>query len=210
MLIYDSTKIDFGGADPYFIELFKKFLNDPEIGSQIDVNEWQRVYRAASALEDREDFEGILSSLTEVAYKAGIDVMKYMKGIPAKFSYDTPDLEIIRIPSNITYIGSFSFARCPSLHTLEIEGNYLESIQQSAFAGCSDLRTVLLPNSLEVIGEFAFQECPLFRRINYGGTVQQCRHIHVFTDAVDHPVLFKCSDGDLVLTEQGSWESPDK
>lgn len=210
MLIYGSTKIDFSGADPYFIELFKKFLNDSKIRSQIEGNEWQRVYEAADALEDSEGFVGISSSLTEVAYKAGIDVMKYMRGIPAEFSYDVPDLEIIRIPSNIMYIGRRAFARCPSLHTLEIEGNYLKSIQQGAFVGCSDLRTVLLPSSLEIIEEFAFQECPLFRRINYGGTMQQCSRIYVSTEAVDHPVLFKCSDGDLVMTEQGSWESPDK
>lgn len=37
MLIYGSTKIDFSGADPYFIELFKKFLNDSKIDLKLKV-----------------------------------------------------------------------------------------------------------------------------------------------------------------------------
>lgn len=68
------------------------------------------------------------------------------------------ELQTIKIPETVWYIGQKAFYGCSSLTSIEIPGE-VSSIYNSTFAKCSSLESVTLPKSLLRIEEKAFMEC---------------------------------------------------
>ena len=67
-------------------------------------------------------------------------------------------LTSVTIPSSVTTIGDYAFARCSSLTSVTIPEGVI-SIGSSAFYGCSSLTSVTIPSSVTSIGDSAFYGC---------------------------------------------------
>ncbi len=82
------------------------------------------------------------------------------------------NLRSVRIPPEMTVIGSAAFVLCTSLRDIEIpEG--VERIGLDAFAKCSSLENVLLPQSLKAIERGVFWECTALREITIPAGVSE-------------------------------------
>ena len=68
------------------------------------------------------------------------------------------DVKNIVIESGVTSIGSWAFARCDDLVSIEIPDT-VTSIGDSAFSGCSSLTAVTIPTGVITIGKAAFFNC---------------------------------------------------
>ena len=79
-------------------------------------------------------------------------------------------IEIIHIPSSITYVGNFSFADCYSLTEIH-GGDGVVTIGDSAFANCFLLSEVNISNSVETIGASAFESCSELKTLTIGNHV---------------------------------------
>ena len=66
-------------------------------------------------------------------------------------------LENVRLPRNLRFIGKAALAGCTRLEICEMSG-HLVRIPDSMFTGCVKLDKILLPKKLEVIGERAFMK----------------------------------------------------
>lgn len=64
----------------------------------------------------------------------------------------------VKIPKDVTSIGSNSFGSCKSLEELQVE-NGVQSIDEGAFSNCSRLSSAYIPNSVKYIGKEAFSGC---------------------------------------------------
>lgn len=80
------------------------------------------------------------------------------------------------LPSMISNIGGHAFAENQNLKFAVIPYG-IPSIGSSAFANCLNLKVVSIPQSVKNIGYNAFFNCVSLERINYGGTIQQWRHV---------------------------------
>ena len=80
------------------------------------------------------------------------------KEIVSRTFSDCHNLTSIKIPSNITTIGSHAFFNCSSLVKVEICGS-IQKIERFTFFGCSSLKEVSIPPSVTYIGESAFRQC---------------------------------------------------
>lgn len=64
----------------------------------------------------------------------------------------------IKIPDNVTYLGSNAFTACTSLTNASI-GNSVKSIRTSAFKGCGNLSSVTIGTAVSIIDDYAFNGC---------------------------------------------------
>ncbi len=108
----------------------------------------------------------LVSSLTQVLYKANINPLLFIEAIPFEFAYHTDWADPL-IPGNIHRIGTKAFMFTP-LSSLKIEEG-CDYIGNTAFANCRRLESIQLPKSLLEIGQAAFFACPL-KYIKYNGT----------------------------------------
>ncbi len=68
-------------------------------------------------------------------------------------------IESIKIPKKVYYIGESAFENTV-INSVEFEkGSKLETIDKSAFKGCSNLKSIVIPASVTTIGTFAFWDC---------------------------------------------------
>ena len=82
------------------------------------------------------------------------------------------NLRKVRIPPEMSIIGSAAFVLCTSLNDVEIpEG--VERIGLDAFAKCSSLENILLPQSLKVIERGVFWECTALQKISIPANVSE-------------------------------------
>ncbi len=66
-------------------------------------------------------------------------------------------IERIILPNSIRYIGTYAFADCNSLSSIEIGyDSELEEIGSYAFQNCNSLESIYLPGQICYIGEYAF------------------------------------------------------
>ncbi len=68
------------------------------------------------------------------------------------------NLTSISIPNYVTSIGNSAFDGCSSLTSIDIP-NSVTSIDESAFGYCSSLTSIDIPNSVTRIGDYAFNGC---------------------------------------------------
>lgn len=89
-----------------------------------------------------------VSSIYQILYKAGIDILPYVKRVPRYFMYRA-DIKNIVIPHNI------------------------EVIDQEAFAG-SSLESVTISEGVKLIKDYAFNECRNLKQLVYPNSIKAC------------------------------------
>ena len=71
-----------------------------------------------------------------------------------------PDVETVKVPSQVTSLGQYSFYGMTELKEVTFEGS-LESIGNNAFAECTSLERIMIPNSVTYIDANAFNRSGL-------------------------------------------------
>ena len=107
--------------------------------------------------------------------------------------------ENVKIPNNVTSIGSWAFSSCISLASMTI-GNSVTSIEDHAFFGCSSLTSVTIPNSVTSIGDDAFRYCSSLTSVTIPNSVT----------SIGYAAFYGCSSLTSVtipnsVTSIGSW-----
>lgn len=104
-------------------------------------------------------------------------------------------LKNIIIPESVQNIGSYAFARCESLESIEIP--YGENILDNTFRWCSSLTSITIPQSVTDIWKYTFSYCNSLTTINYKGTVEQWNAIYKSTDydSDSGDYIVYCMDG---------------
>ena len=67
-------------------------------------------------------------------------------------------LHTIDIPRNVMHIGAGAFKNCAALEGISLPSR-ITRIEAMTFAGCESLRSCAIPENVTVIGEFAFAGC---------------------------------------------------
>ena len=98
------------------------------------------------------------------------------------------NLKEVVVPDYVTSIGDDAFYGCSSLESVTI-GNGVESIGSRAFSGCSSLKEIVIPNSVTSIENFAFSSCKALSKINYTGTIDEWCTIN-FSDQWSNPSYY--------------------
>jgi hypothetical protein len=79
-------------------------------------------------------------------------------GVQAFFLCDR--INMICIPSPVTFLGDYCFDSCESLETvLFCADSKLEAIRDAAFSDCESLTSIMLPSSVRIIAKDSFREC---------------------------------------------------
>lgn len=85
--------------------------------------------------------------------------------LPDSLAYISPSafvgssIESVKIPKNVHSIYENAFENTV-INSVEFEkGSKLETIDKSAFKGCSNLKSIVIPASVTTIGTFAFWDC---------------------------------------------------
>ena len=73
-------------------------------------------------------------------------------------------LKTVNIPTSVTAIDSYAFARCTSLTNISIIG--VENISYNAFAGCSSLKNIDFGQNVSSISSDAFKGCNAIESFN--------------------------------------------
>ncbi|MDR1368889.1 MAG: leucine-rich repeat domain-containing protein, partial [Dysgonamonadaceae bacterium] len=69
-----------------------------------------------------------------------------------------PGLESVEIGNSVIGIGTYAFDHCENLTSVKI-GNSVKTIGNQAFSNCTNLKSVVIGNSVETIGDGAFAGC---------------------------------------------------
>ena len=115
--------------------------------------------------------------MTNVFYKANLDILKYMTVIPDNYlSYDE-NIKQLTIPKGITSIGN------------------------SAFYQCVNLQNITIPNTVKYIDDWALSDCNYLNNITFTGTVEQWNDMkkHERWDRGTDISVIRSSDGDINL-----------
>lgn len=86
------------------------------------------------------------------------------------------NLKTVIIGKGVKNIGTFAFAFCSKITSVEIPSN-VTSIGDSAFYDCDSLTSVVIGNSVTSIASFAFNSCASLTSIKYRGTEAQWNEI---------------------------------
>ena len=104
--------------------------------------------------------------------------------------YDCDRLLNIELPTSLTTINRFVFAKSDSLQTIYIPDG-VTSIGFEAFCSCKGLRYVRLPEGLESIGQSCFAYCEQLQYINIPSTVTSMGNWAIHTTATSSNTNFK-------------------
>ncbi len=104
------------------------------------------------------------------------------------------------LPSMISNIGGHAFSENQNLKFAVIPYG-IPSIGSSAFANCLNLKVVSIPQSVKNIGYNAFFNCVSLERINFGGTIQQWRHVKRGSNWLlkAGTTIVTCADGSIFV-----------
>ena len=85
------------------------------------------------------------------------------------YAFSDSKVEKVIIPSSVTAIWEYSFAKCQNLIVVEFEsGSQLKSLDSDVFRFCSNLEAVLnIPNSVKSIGNRCFLGCRNLSEITF-------------------------------------------
>ena len=87
-----------------------------------------------------------------------------LKSIEVGFFNGNSRMETLRIPGNVTHIGSGAF-QASKFKRVELEEG-LEDIGMAAFSFCSELKTIVIPASCKRIGWRCFADCESLEEIH--------------------------------------------
>lgn len=104
----------------------------------------------------------------------------------------TGDMKEIIIPGFITIIDREAFACCESIEKVEIEGNNLKIIGDSAFKLCKNLESINIPESVKKIGAYAFFGCKKLEQ-----NPIKSNNIALGVNALQYSIPPECPDKDL-------------
>lgn len=173
---------------------------NPEVFAILARNDYPRAFYSYYTKDDVAKITNIGTIFKGSNIKT-FDEFQYFTGVTQLQSYafqSCLQLTSIIIPKNISYIGSYAFALCESLYSIDL-GNVkigrLESfifyksgitsliLPQSYNAipdylcqECSRLTSVQVPTSVQVIGVGAFEGCVLLNNINIPNNVIEIRN----------------------------------
>ena len=83
-------------------------------------------------------------------------------------------LQKVTLPDSITYIGGYTFYRCPNLKEVDLgKCVQLDHLELYTIFDCKNLTKVTLPASLTYIADHAFLDCDNLQDIYFLGTEEQ-------------------------------------
>jgi hypothetical protein len=105
----------------------------------------------------------------------------------------------VKLPSTVTSIGDYGFAKSSSLTSIEIPTT-VTSIGKGAFAYSEALTSITIPEGVTTIGEGAFKQCTALESISFPSTLtslgtqpfDDCSSLDTVTFA--GPILTECSE----------------
>jgi len=95
-----------------------------------------------------------------------------LKNIEAYTFSNCVNLEDIKIPKTVEYIGEGAFANCKSLADISIPESII-NIYNNTFKNCESLKYIALPKKLEYIGKDSFRGCILLNNVIVPKNVKQ-------------------------------------
>lgn len=191
------------------------------------------------------NYNYLISEVSQILINSGINPLDYLNDVPQNFLFDS-DVTSIKIPSNITKISMYSFTysnvesikipnsvdymginvfqECKSLKSITFSNalktipkntcldctslSYVgipegvEEIMRGAFFGCDKLNNVTIPKSIKFIEVTAFPAN--LKELTYSDTIAEFRKIAMGNSYNnDHPVMaldnvvIHCTDGDM-------------
>ena len=81
-------------------------------------------------------------------------------------------LKSITIPRTVTTIEDFAFSNCESLESIEFLGEELSIIDENCFEYCKNLKAVSLPDGIVSIEKKAFCECSALEHITFPESIK--------------------------------------
>jgi uncharacterized repeat protein (TIGR02543 family) len=90
----------------------------------------------------------------------------YSNGAPWKAFAE--EIESVTIGNGITYVGSNTFAHCPSISSVTLPTSGIYQIGDGAFADCTSLESIDIPMSINNIGNQAFAGCSSLATVSIG------------------------------------------
>ena len=91
---------------------------------------------------------------------------------------DNEVIETVYMGENINYIGSYAFARCSALRSVDLSLTPITTIEEGTFEGCENLQYCYINNRLQTIGNSAFRGCKSLKDAPIGEKMMQ-----IFRDA---------------------------
>ena len=111
----------------------------------------------------------------------------------------------IHIPENVTNLDIWAFSECRGLETVVIEGK-LDTLDREVFKDCAGLKVVYLPQTIANIYQGAFSGCNALEEIHFAGTIEAFLDIDFSMDWLSaESVLVCCADGNIILENSNSW-----
>lgn len=152
---------------------------------------------------DQYEYEIVDGVCTITGVKAGAELDRTLvipSGVHAiadNAFYGNDDLESVKLPSTLVYVGrnafaycseleevtftnanrdavidDYAFAYCESLNNVSMRGSGVTEIGHAAFAGCMNLEELVLPEKLETLGAAALSNCTELESVALSGSVQ--------------------------------------
>lgn len=112
---------------------------------------------------------------------------------------NSPDLEIVDLPSSLEVISYCMFNDCKKLREVRIPANSkICNIESFAFAGCTSLESFTIPSEVSQIGEGPWRNCLSLKSLS----IQKDNYDFIINEGV----LYKGWQGDLIQYPAGKKE----
>ena len=173
-------------------EYLTKLLDDPNMGKEIDSENWDKVYKyflhmfKGSPLSVEERFE-IYSDLTRFLLESGINPLvgqDHISGYTFYGEYDLEELPVI--PSSIKTINSKAYTEVVTHEPMELTiPGTVEIVDTYAFSECNDLTKVIIEDGVKEIESFAIFDCKNIKYIELPNSLTRLRYIVSAMDRSD-------------------------
>lgn len=160
-------------ADGYYIERFVGFEEDvmivPSCVKDIHIKGIAKgAYRGCVSVKEIYIMNGIeiiegfafegCSSLSKVILPDSLNSIGLPNEKDGGSTFSSTNIEAIRIPPNVVFVGADTFSFCSNLRTVVFTGSVTE-LNQDIFAYCESLKDISLPQTLIRIKRRAFYGC---------------------------------------------------
>lgn len=118
-----------------------------------------------------------------------VDTIKRVKYTPS-----------IGLPKHLSSIGGHAFSQNQNL-VIAVIPYGIKELGNGAFANCLNLKVVSIPKTVKSIGYNCFFNCARLERINYGGTIQEWRHLKRASNWLlkAGTTIVTCADGSIIV-----------